>query len=96
MTNYQRYGDYAQQRFERTGAGVGTIVTFLLVGVGIGAALASLLTPRSGSELRGAIGRGYRRTVEGVTERTKELRERSGTLLGFNRKSEEERRYGQA
>jgi gas vesicle protein len=95
MTNYQRYGDYSQQGYERGGAGVGTIVTFLLVGVGIGAALASLLTPKSGSELRGAIGRGYRRTVEGVTERTKELRERGGTLLGFNRKSETERRYGQ-
>ena len=96
MTDYQRYGDYAQQRYERTGAGAGTIVTVLLVGAGVGAALACLLTPKSGSELRGAIGRGYRRTVEGVTERTKELRQRGGNLLGFNRKTEVEKQYGQA
>lgn len=96
MTDYQRYGDYTQQRMEGTGPGAGTIITFLLVGAGIGAALAFLFTPKSGSELRGAIGRGYRRTVEGVTERTKELRERSGTLLGFNRKTEVEKQYGQA
>jgi hypothetical protein len=96
MNEYQRYGDYSQQRQEPLGPGVGTIVTCLLVGAGIGAAMALLLTPRRGSELRGAIGRGYRKTVDGVTERTKELRERSGNLLGFTRRSEVEKHYGQA
>lgn len=95
MTDYQRYGDYSQQRQEGNRRGAAAILTSLLVGAGIGAALACLLTPKSGSELRGAIGRGYRRTVEGVSERTKGLRQRGGTLLGFNRKSEAEKQYGQ-
>lgn len=95
MNEYQQYGDYSQQRREVTGPGAGAIVTFLLVGAGIGAALAFLFTPKSGSELRGAIGRGYRRTVEGVTERTKELRQRGGNLLGFNRGTEVEKQRGQ-
>jgi YtxH-like protein len=95
MSDYQRYGDYSQQRQEGTGAGAGTVITFLLLGAGIGAALACLFTPKSGRELRGAIGRGYQRTVEGVSERTKELRQRGGNLLGFNRRTELEKQYGQ-
>jgi hypothetical protein len=96
MKDYQRYGEYSQQQLEQIGPGAGTIVTFLLVGLGIGAALALLFTPKSGSELRSAIGRGYRSSVHGVTERTRALRERGSNLLGFNRGTEVEKRYGQA
>lgn len=97
MNEYQRYGDYAEQRQERegSGAGAGTVVTFLLIGAGIGAALALLLTPKRGDELRGAIGRGYRKTVDGVSQRTRELRDRGSNLLGFERGSETEKQYGQ-
>ena len=98
MNEYQRYGDYSQQRREEpggVGAGAGAIITSLLVGAGIGAALACLFTPRRGSELRGAIGRGYRKTVDGVSQRTRELRERGSNLLGFERGTEAEKQYGQ-
>ena len=97
MNEYQRYGDYTQQGQESSGAGVGTIISFVLIGAGIGAALACLFTPRSGREIRGAIGRGYRQTVEGVSERTRDLRDRGSNLLGFNRtpESEVEKHYGQ-
>jgi hypothetical protein len=96
MNEYQRYGDYTQQSQERSGgAGIGTVIAFLLVGAGIGAALAMLLAPKSGSELRGAIGRGYRRTIDGVTERTRQLRERGSNLLGFNRGKEGDRQFRQ-
>ncbi|HEX5433991.1 MAG TPA: YtxH domain-containing protein [Candidatus Angelobacter sp.] len=97
MNAYERYGDYAQLREERerSGAGAGTIITFLLLGAGIGAALACLFTPRRGDELRNAIGRGYRRTVDGVSQRTRELRDRGSNLLGFERGGEAEKQYGQ-
>lgn len=97
MNEYESYGDYAQQREERegSGAGAGTVITFMLIGAGIGAALACLFTPKSGNELRGAIGRGYRKTVDGVSQRTRELRDRGSNLLGFERGSEVEKHYGQ-
>ena len=97
MNEYQRYGDYSQQDGRSSGAGVGSIITSILIGAGVGAALACLLTPKSGSELRGAIGRGYRRTVNGVSERTRQLRDRGSNLLGFNREpaTEVEKHYGQ-
>jgi gas vesicle protein len=102
MNSYQRYGDYSQQQQyqEQIGPRAGSIVTSLLVGAGIGAALALLFTPKSGSELRSAIGRGCRRSMHGVTERTRALRERGSNLLGFNRGTESgtevEKHYGQA
>lgn len=96
MNEYQRYGDYSQQRREESGgAGAGAILASLLVGAGIGAAMACLFTPRRGSELRGAIGRGYRKTVDGVSQRTRELRDRGSNLLGFERGTEPEKQYGQ-
>jgi len=94
MNEYQRYGDYTEQSAaERHGLGIGGPIGFLLVGVGVGAALALLFAPKSGQELRGHIGRRYRNTVEGVSQRTKDLRERGSNLLGFNRETEE-RQYG--
>jgi len=93
MNEYQRYGDYTEQSAEREGIGLGGTFAFLLVGIGIGATLALLFTPKSGQELRGHLGRRYRNTMEGVTQRTKDLRERGSNLLGFN-KEPEERQYG--
>jgi gas vesicle protein len=78
-----------------SGHGVGSLISFLLIGVGVGMALAALLTPQSGRELRGAIGRRYRRTVEGISEHTQDLRERGSNLLGINRgKTETQYRQG--
>ncbi|HKT52596.1 MAG TPA: YtxH domain-containing protein [Candidatus Angelobacter sp.] len=95
MNEYQRYGDYSQQNVESSGRGTGTIITSLLVGAGIGAALACLFTPKSGSDLRGAIGRGYRKTVDNVTQHTRDLREHGSNLLGMERGTEVEKHYGQ-
>lgn len=95
MNEYQRYGEYTQQSGTSSGPGIGTAIAFLVVGMGIGAVLALLFAPKSGRELRTSIGRGYRRTVDGVTERTKDLRERGSNLLGFTRGQGGERQYGQ-
>jgi hypothetical protein len=43
--------------------------------------------------VRNAISRGYRKTVDGVTERTKDLRERGSNLLGIDRGSEAELQF---
>jgi gas vesicle protein len=60
--------------------GVGRAVALVLAGIGIGAGLALLLTPRRGDEVRDAISRSYRKTLEGLTERAQELRERAQSL----------------
>ncbi len=98
MNKYQRYGDYSQEGYEASGASAGPIITSLLIGAGIGAVIALLFTPQRGSDLRSAIGRGYRKTVDGVTQRTRELRERGSNLLGFEQRgtTEVEKHYGQA
>lgn len=95
MNRYQRYGDYLQHGYKASGPGAGAVITSLLLGAGLGAALACLFTPKSGSELRGAIGRGYRKTVDNVSQRTRDLREHGSNLLGFDRGTEVEKRYGQ-
>lgn len=96
MNEYQRYGDYSQQTPEQSGgAGVGTVIAFLLIGAGIGAGVALLLAPKSGPDLRDTITRRYRSTVDNVSARTRDLRERGSNLLGFHREGQEERRFGQ-
>ena len=87
MNEYQRYGDYTQQRADTTNsANVGKAVAFLLIGAGIGAAAALLLTPMSGADCRDAIRRGYRSALDGISQQTRNLRDRGSNLLGFNRK----------
>lgn len=98
MNEYQRYGDYSQQELNASsGPGVGNALMFIAIGAGIGGILALLFTPRTGQDLRNAITRGYRKTVDGITERTRDLRDRGSNLLGFNREagSEVEKHYGQ-
>ncbi len=63
----------------------GSAITWLLVGIGIGAGVALLFAPTSGRELRGVIAGGCRRTLEGISRGTQELRQRGSNLLNFNR-----------
>jgi gas vesicle protein len=60
--------------------GFGRALALVLAGIGIGAGLALLLTPKRGDEVRDAIGRGYRKTVEGLSERAQDLRDRANDL----------------
>lgn len=53
----------------------------LLAGIGIGTGLALLLAPKSGEEVRHAIGRGYRKTVKNIGRHTDDLRDRAEELL---------------
>lgn len=87
MNEYQRYEDYSRElREERNKSNVGRAITFLLIGIGVGAAAALLFTPMSGRDLRQSISSGCRRAVDGITEQTRNLRERGSNLLGFSRR----------
>lgn len=56
MTDYERFGDYQPSE---TGPRVGMALTFLFIGLGVGAAIALLYTPKSGKQLRRAMRRKY-------------------------------------
>ena len=60
---------------------------WLLLGIGIGATVALLLTPSTGRELRSALASGYRRTINGVSRGTQQLRQHGSNLISFTRRS---------
>jgi len=54
----------------------GTAITFLLIGLGVGAALGLLLAPKAGRQLRKDLRRSYDDAVDTVSEWTEEARGR--------------------
>ncbi|MGZ4830945.1 MAG: YtxH domain-containing protein [Candidatus Angelobacter sp.] len=88
MTEYARY---EEQTFEpekiSEGTTTGSSFVWLLVGIGIGAGAALLLTPSTGRELRSALAHGYRRTIDGVSRGTQQLRRHGSNLISFTRRS---------
>lgn len=84
MNDHEHYGDATQ---ETTGQGnIGTAIKFLFIGLGIGAAAALLFAPMSGRDAREAIRDGCRNALEGISEQTRNLRDRGSNLLGFIRR----------
>ncbi len=73
MTDYERYGDY--QPSDRSTAS--TAITFLFIGLGIGALAALLFAPKSGRQMRKLL----RRKYEDAVEQADELLERGNELL---------------
>ena len=55
---------------------VGTAISFLLIGLGIGAAVGMLLAPKSGKQIRKDLRRSYDDTVDTISEWTDEAKER--------------------
>ena len=78
MTELERQGDY--QPSDRSSAS--TAITFLFIGLGIGALAALLFAPRSGRQMRKLLRRKYQDAVEQADE----LLERGSEL--FERGSE--------
>ena len=58
------------------GSEVGSALTFLLIGLGVGAALGLLLAPKSGKQLRRGLRRSYEDALDNISEWTDEARER--------------------
>ena len=46
-------------KYESSGGSAGTAITFLLIGLGVGAAVGLLLAPKTGRQLRKDLRRGY-------------------------------------
>lgn len=87
MREYARYdgpGWESEQGSERNQSS--NAVGWLLLGIGIGASIALLLTPSTGRELRSAIAFGYRRTINGVSRGTQQLRRHGSNLISFTRR----------
>jgi len=88
MNEYDRYGDYTQQSQESSGRySSADAVKYMLIGMGIGAVVALLLAPASGSEIRNAVHRRFRSTVDGLNDRAQHLKRQGSNLLGFSRRS---------
>jgi hypothetical protein len=100
MTEYARYEEqnWPQRSLagRSTGASTATSIAWLLVGIGVGAGVALLLTPTNGREVRNSIARTYRRTVAGISRGTQELRQRGSNLISFNRRRSGQQKSQQA
>ena len=74
----------------RDDASVGTKLTYLLIGGGIGAVVALLFAPKSGTELRGDIADATRKGIEKSKETAAQIQERAGEYyeVGRERASE--------
>jgi gas vesicle protein len=64
---------------------VGTKLTYLLIGGGIGAVIALLFAPKSGHELRGDIADVTRKGLEKGRETASQLQERAGEYYEVGR-----------
>src|SRR5262245_1349446 len=60
-------------------------LTFLLIGAGIGAAVALLYAPKSGRELRGDIADATRRGLDAANEGARRIGDRAGELYETGR-----------
>jgi gas vesicle protein len=80
VTEIENLEDYESRSERVEDREAGRALLFLLAGIGIGAGLTLLLTPKRGDEVREAIGRGYRRSIEALGERAHDLRERAQDL----------------
>jgi gas vesicle protein len=69
-----RTGKY--ETSERGNSTVGTAVSFLLIGLGIGAAVGMLLAPKSGKQIRKDLRRSYDDTIDTISDWTDEAKER--------------------
>jgi len=63
-------------KYESSDSGAGTAVAFLLIGIGVGAALGLLLAPKTGRQLRKDLRRSYDDALETVSDWTDEARDR--------------------
>jgi gas vesicle protein len=71
--------------YEREESSVGTKLTYLLIGGGIGAILALLFAPKSGHELRGDIADATRKGIEKGRETAALVGERAGEYYEVSR-----------
>lgn len=79
-----------RQDYERGDSSASTKLTFLLIGGGIGAVIALLFAPKSGTELRGDIADATRKGLEKGRETAGHLQERAGEYYEVSREKASE------
>jgi gas vesicle protein len=63
-------------KYEGSEGTAGTAITFLLIGLGVGAALGLLLAPKAGRQLRKDLRRTYGDALDSVSDWTDEAKDR--------------------
>src|SRR5271170_609850 len=63
-------------KYESSDGVAGTAITFLLIGLGVGAALGLLLAPKTGRQLRKDLRRSYDDALETASDWTDEAKDR--------------------
>jgi len=63
-------------KYESSSGAAGTAITFLMIGLGIGAALGLLLAPKPGRQLRKDLRRSYDDALETASDWTDEAKDR--------------------
>jgi len=63
-------------KYEGSDGTAGTAITFLMIGLGVGAALGLLLAPKPGRQLRRDLRRSYDDALETASEWTDEAKDR--------------------
>ena len=74
-----------RNEYDRDETSAATKLTYLLVGGGIGAVIALLFAPKSGTELRGDIADATRKGIEKGRETATQLQERAGEYYEVTR-----------
>src|SRR5947209_13138166 len=78
-------GGYMEQGYGRDTTSASTKLTYLLVGGGIGAVLALLFAPKSGSELREDIADVTRKGIERSREAAAQIQDKAGEYYEVSR-----------
>ena len=68
-------------KYESSDAAVGTSVTFLLIGLGVGAALGLLFAPKAGRSMRKDLRRSYEDALDTISDWTDEAKDRFDEAL---------------
>jgi gas vesicle protein len=63
-------------KYESSASTVGTAITFLMIGLGVGAAVGMLLAPKAGRQLRKDLRRSYDDVLETASDWTDEAKSR--------------------
>jgi gas vesicle protein len=63
-------------KYETSDGSAGTAVAFLLIGLGVGAALGMLLAPKSGRQMRKDLRRSYEDALETISDWTDDAKDR--------------------
>lgn len=72
-----REGKYESE----TGSKVGTAITFLLIGLGIGAVVGMLYAPKAGRQMRRDLRRGYESARDRIEDWTENARDFAGDAI---------------